>query len=328
MGNTWATVETSKSPSGVAQIKVGSKAVKITFEDGSIDKKFLLEDLPDYPKALKTGTYFVALNSDRDEVLRIGPANTGKPITVRCVDMVRPEEGADPEPKEYENKKKHYTYRAFTVLLQVRDGLFRGCEIPMFMSYKFVDDGTGYAAFKGNPDNSFRLRQLQEFLGYTGVLEEPLEFEENLLPAILARIKAEKKDFQVIIKNGYVEFMLRADDFIDESELEDTPDDLDDVDGDFPPKKESVAEEDDLDNDEFVDDEDCKMEEQHVYHHNDNVPTVNVKVEKNSRGFNYSATVEGARSVEEAMGLLETAMKQLSEKYEVRVSGNVAEEGT
>jgi len=56
--------------------------------------------------------------------------------------------------------------------------------------------------------------------------------------------------------------------------------------------------------------------EQHVYHHSDNVPTVNVKVEKNSRGYNYSATVEGARSVEEAMTMLQDALSQLSEKYD------------
>jgi len=58
------------------------------------------------------------------------------------------------------------------------------------------------------------------------------------------------------------------------------------------------------------------MDDQHVYHHNDNSPTVNVKAEKNSRGFNYSATVEGARSVEEAMQMLSDAMTQLAEVYD------------
>lgn len=58
------------------------------------------------------------------------------------------------------------------------------------------------------------------------------------------------------------------------------------------------------------------MEDQNVYHHYDNVPTLNVKVEKNSRGFNYSATVEGARSVDEAMKMLDDAMSQLADTYD------------
>jgi len=58
------------------------------------------------------------------------------------------------------------------------------------------------------------------------------------------------------------------------------------------------------------------MEEQHVYHHNDNDgPRINVKVVQNTKGFNYEATVTNASSVEEAMKLLVDAQTQLAEKY-------------
>lgn len=58
------------------------------------------------------------------------------------------------------------------------------------------------------------------------------------------------------------------------------------------------------------------MEEQHVYHHNDNDgPRINVKVEKNSRGFNYEAGVQGCSTVEEAMALLRDAEAQLANAY-------------
>ena len=58
------------------------------------------------------------------------------------------------------------------------------------------------------------------------------------------------------------------------------------------------------------------MEEQHIYHHSDNDGArVNVKVEKNSRGFNYEATVTGAKSVEEAVALLKDAEAQLKALY-------------
>jgi len=253
MGNTWATVETSKSPSGVAQIKVGKSKVKVTFEDGSVDKVFHMDDLPEYPKKLKTGKYFVVLSGDKTEVTRVGPANTGAPITVRCVDFVRPEEGSDPEPKEYENRKRHYTYLAFVALLEIQDGFFRKCQIPQFLHYKFADDGTGYAAFAGDPTKGFRTAQLMEFMEFTGATEEPMEYSENLLPEILARIKNAKRDFQVIVKNGYVESMLQADNY--EEVDEELEDELDDVDEEFPADETEQDEEED-DGEDFVDDED------------------------------------------------------------------------
>ena len=58
------------------------------------------------------------------------------------------------------------------------------------------------------------------------------------------------------------------------------------------------------------------MEEQHVYHHNDSDGArINVKVEKNSRGFNYEATVTGAKSVDEAMSLLKEAESRLKAEF-------------
>ena len=54
------------------------------------------------------------------------------------------------------------------------------------------------------------------------------------------------------------------------------------------------------------------MDEQHVYHHNDSDGArINVKVEKNSRGFNYEATVTGAKTVDEALSLLKDAEEKL-----------------
>ena len=54
------------------------------------------------------------------------------------------------------------------------------------------------------------------------------------------------------------------------------------------------------------------MDEQHVYHHNDSDGArINVKVEKNSRGFNYEATITGAKTVDEATALLKDAEEKL-----------------
>lgn len=53
--------------------------------------------------------------------------------------------------------------------------------------------------------------------------------------------------------------------------------------------------------------------ETHHYHHTvKGEPTVNVKVEKNSKGFNYEVTVVGARSLDEAMELIMRAEARLA----------------
>lgn len=56
--------------------------------------------------------------------------------------------------------------------------------------------------------------------------------------------------------------------------------------------------------------------EQHIYHHSDSDGVrINVKVEKNTKGFNYEATVTGAKTVEEAMEALKSAQGALEQQY-------------
>jgi hypothetical protein len=56
--------------------------------------------------------------------------------------------------------------------------------------------------------------------------------------------------------------------------------------------------------------------EQHVYHHYDNDGAkINVKVEHNSRGNNWEATVTGASTITEACRLLFQAEQELQKQY-------------
>lgn len=57
------------------------------------------------------------------------------------------------------------------------------------------------------------------------------------------------------------------------------------------------------------------MEDQHVYHHTDNTPRINVKVEKNTKGYNWEATVTGAATCEEALALLQQVTESLQRVY-------------
>lgn len=58
------------------------------------------------------------------------------------------------------------------------------------------------------------------------------------------------------------------------------------------------------------------MDDQHVYHHSDSDGArVYVKVERNTKGFNYEASVTGAKTVDEAMAMLQDAEAKLRAVY-------------
>ncbi len=45
------------------------------------------------------------------------------------------------------------------------------------------------------------------------------------------------------------------------------------------------------------------------------IMTINVSAERNSKGYNYSATVVNATSVQQAVDTLEEAMRELAHRY-------------
>lgn len=67
------------------------------------------------------------------------------------------------------------------------------------------------------------------------------------------------------------------------------------------------------------------MEDQNVYHHYPDEPRINVKIEKNSRGYNYEATVTGAKSGDEALALLAEIDAKLKAAYGAAAQGAKAE---
>lgn len=56
-------------------------------------------------------------------------------------------------------------------------------------------------------------------------------------------------------------------------------------------------------------------DEQIVKHVTETKPTISVKAEKNTKGYNFEAGVSGAPDVETAMRLLNTAMTALANQY-------------
>lgn len=55
--------------------------------------------------------------------------------------------------------------------------------------------------------------------------------------------------------------------------------------------------------------------DQHVYYHTEG-PKINVKAEKNTKGWNYEATVTGAADVDQAMSILNEAVHALHARFD------------
>jgi hypothetical protein len=58
-----------------------------------------------------------------------------------------------------------------------------------------------------------------------------------------------------------------------------------------------------------------KMEDQHIYHHSNETPTVYVKVEKNSKGYNWEVSVSNCKTIDEAVSLLKEAEAKLAKSF-------------
>lgn len=58
------------------------------------------------------------------------------------------------------------------------------------------------------------------------------------------------------------------------------------------------------------------MEDQHIYYHHDSDgPRITMKLEKNTKGYNWEVAVSGAKTVEEAMRLLKQGQEELTAAY-------------
>jgi len=255
---------------GLAKVKVGQKRAKISWlGEDAVTKTVDLDAFPDVP-VLKPNTeknYYVVYNSSSDEVESVGP-ESGL-FKVRCVDMSRPEEGADPEPIEgmsFKDSKtgKENTSFYFKVWFKILDKAYKGVKVPMNLGYKFRRANDGTTTFTADPTSpkATAVRKVYEFLELTGVLDgDEISWDDNdgnVLPEILGRILAEKRELSILIKEGKIAELLAADDeedtFVEddgEKEAAEVVDDLDndenDVDKDFPKKSAKVEEDEDDD---------------------------------------------------------------------------------
>ena len=195
---------------GIAAVTVGNSKVRVEFADGKFDKKFPKDALPDVPtfgSGEEAEDFFVVINADKTEIESIGPVQGI--FRARCVDFSRPD-GEDSDPAPYEKSgsdgKKEWSYMAFNAFFQITKDRFKGVRIPKFFHYKFKDNGKSYAKWDGSLEskNAKWLPVLVEFCEVMEIVNEPIEWPDdgNVLPELLRRLLANKKEVDIVVKNG------------------------------------------------------------------------------------------------------------------------------
>lgn len=188
-----------RGDSGIAKVQLNGEKTKarITFDE---DGKVVVTS--EFPKGMKAGTWFITLNSENNKVFSYRPVSgvfTGK------VQKFVSKEDQDPIPQTHIGKDWSYQY--FTVLLEITKGDNKGIAVPCMLRYHFTEaeeDEKKVVAYS-QPRSKY-TPILIEFCDMTGVWDRgPMPFKDNLLPMMQKRIMSAAKEFQFIMKKGYVD---------------------------------------------------------------------------------------------------------------------------
>jgi hypothetical protein len=226
-----------KGDNGAASLTWSDTKCKIAFEELDTTYKVMREDLPEYAQEWNLENAFVTMNGDNEEVFSMRPLSGV--FTVRTSGFSR-QGDADEPPAPQQRTGKYGEYYTFNALLEIIKGKFSGAIYPMYLYYKFADYD-GVVGIKGEGASSMKL---MDFLDVAGAWDEgEMEYDDNILPALEKRIKKAKKQFQIVVKKGYVESVLEVE--IESDDEEETPKKkhADEDDEEEKPKKKHVVEE-------------------------------------------------------------------------------------
>jgi hypothetical protein len=184
-------------------------------------------------KGLRPGRWNLQLSSDETEIWNFSPWSGQFKVKVSSFAA---KEGEQPSPKvnkRTNSQGQKYQTVDFTVILEIIEPeKFVGATIPYFLRYNFreAEDEEGRSVV-GLPDSGSRTKQLFEFLKITGAWNRgPMKWKDNVLPAFEKRILREAAEFNVLMKDGWIDTLYSTEepeeedlDWDDESEEEETP---------------------------------------------------------------------------------------------------------
>ena len=200
----------ARGNSGIATVKVaGDKSkVKVTFEE---DGKELITT--EFPKELKAGKWYITLDSNNKKVFGYRPVNG---LFVGKVNKFVARNDEVPTPQTHIGKDWSYQY--FTVLLEITKGDNKGLLIPCMLRYNFAEateDDKSVVAYC-RPKSKY-TPMLIEFMDCSGAWEKGImPYKDNILPYIEKRVMHEAKQFQFVLKAGWVDSFIPLDQPISE----------------------------------------------------------------------------------------------------------------
>jgi len=194
-----------KGLKGIGVIKLTKNMIKIAMEDSEEIFEVEYKNAPDNVKA---GRWHLSLSADGTRLYGFTPINGA--YKMRFKKMAAPD-GQLPAPSHvtYTWEGKEIEYDAFTIIMEIVEGKDIGLQVPMFLRYNFEEtDGVVAISHK----KSKYTTQLLTVLDSTGVFEKgEMQYSENILPALEARMRDKNKLLMVIMKNGYPDSMTQMD---------------------------------------------------------------------------------------------------------------------
>jgi hypothetical protein len=211
----------ARGNSGIANVKMGGdhSKVKVTFEEGGTE---LITT--EFPKELKAGRWYITLDGNNKKVFGYRPVNG---VFIGKVNKFVARNDEPPMPQTHIGVKgtdgKNWSYTYFTILLEITKGENKGLIVPCVLRYHFTEaqeDEKSVVAYS-HPKSKY-TPMLVEFCDVSGVWEKGvMPYKDNVLPYIEKRVMHEAKEFQFVLKQGWVDSFIA----IDTPITEDMPDD-------------------------------------------------------------------------------------------------------
>jgi hypothetical protein len=193
-----------KGAAGVANVIVdpAKELVRISFITGENSGESFKLDLDNVPEYARTGRFYVSLSGKNDSVFSYYPA-VGTFVVKFKKWATRENTVATPQ----EKVGQYGPYSYMIALLQIFKGENKGMEIPLFLNYKFVNDGQDNVAIPTSEKSGTAAERLLNFLDAVGILEEVIPYSDNLLPALAKRILKKDRPFNVVMKEGRADYI-------------------------------------------------------------------------------------------------------------------------
>lgn len=189
----------NRGPSGVAQVRVMSRLVKVQFKDGDL-YEFPKEDCPDellnapFAKKSDPVELSVSISQDGGTIFNARPAAGSHIVKFSRFTAAR-DQSPTPKLVERQVKQRRSDGRSFVIeehfeyfaLLGIAAGKFEGMELLYSMWYLWVDDD-GIALLEGA---NKRIQENMDLLRYGGVdvNEDTIPYSDNIIPYLETLLK-------------------------------------------------------------------------------------------------------------------------------------------